>query len=158
MKKQLFLSIVVGVILLAAGATMAQFKDAADLNRAGQSNSLNVKPAASAFSLIDLSRIRWSNSYSMGFFSGNGQSGSAGMLNSTMFYEFSPKLSLAVSVGVLHNTGALWGQGTSDATILPGFRLDYHPSEKFQMSIGFQRYNASQTSFLGNTGHWRYPW
>lgn len=158
MKTLFTVSIVALLVVLMTSMVMAQFKDAVDLNKAGQSNSLNVKPATSAFSLIDLSRIRWSNSYTIGFFSGGGQSGSTGMLNSMMFYEFSPKLSLALSVGVLHNTGALWGKGTSDATILPGFRLDYHPSEKFQMSIGFQRYSGAQTPFVGNSRNWRYPW
>jgi hypothetical protein len=39
----------------------------------------------------------------------------------------------------MHNTGAIWGDGNNDATVLPGFMLDYHPSDKFQMSIMVQR-------------------
>lgn len=112
-------------------------------------NGIGVESAKTPFSLLDLSRIKWSNSYSVSFFSGGGSSSSAGLLNTTMFYEFSPKLSLALNLGILHNTGAIWGNGESDASVLPSFMLDYRPSEKFRMSLIFE-------SVRGNFGNYGY--
>lgn len=145
------------VLGLLAASAMTQTADMAALQTAGQTVALGSRPAASSFSLLDLSRIRFSHSYSMGYYSGSGQSFSTGMLNSTMFYDISSKLSLAVNVGVLHNTGAIWGQRGTDATILPGFRLDYHPSSKFSMALEVQTYSGMMP-YSGRYGWWRYPW
>jgi hypothetical protein len=152
--KRLVAIMIVGLMAAAVGA---QTTDMAALQTAGQSVALGSRPAASSFSLLDLSRIRFSNSYSMSFFSGGGQSGSMGLLNSTILYDFSSKLSLAVNVGVLHNTGAIWGQTGTDATILPGFRLDYHPSSKLSMALEVQTYSGMMP-WTGRSGWWRYPW
>lgn len=125
------------------------------------SNSLTMKGAPNPFSLLDLSRIRWSNSYSVSFFSGGGSSGSVGLLNTTMDYEISRSLSLGLNVGILHNTGALWGNGQADATVLPGFRLDYHPSEKFRLMLGIQRVSGLGPYFYNGDGSWHrsvYPY
>jgi len=106
---------------------------------ATSASGIGVRPASSPWSLLDLSRIRWSNSYSVAFFSGGGSSGSMGVLNTSMFYEFSGKLALTVNLGVAHNPGSLWGNGETNATLYPGFRLDYRPSEKVFMSLQVQR-------------------
>ncbi|MEW6051626.1 MAG: hypothetical protein AB1644_11285 [Candidatus Zixiibacteriota bacterium] len=153
--KRILLLIISGLLIVSTG--WSQTTDLASLQSAGQSSALGARPVSSPFSLLDMSRVRWSNSYSMSFFSGGGLSGSVGLLNSTMFYDFSPKLSLALNIGILHNTGALWGQGSSDASILPGFRLDYHPSSKFSMALEVQQYSGLVNGF-GRPGWWRYPW
>ncbi len=129
------------VMVLAASA-WGQLADQAEIEEINRATVLGVKPAVSPFSLIDLSRVKWSHSYSVGFFSGGSYSGSMGLYNTSMFYELSSKLSLTVNLGIAHNTGAIWGDGSSDANLLPGFRLDYHPSENFRMSIGIQRYSG----------------
>jgi hypothetical protein len=105
-------------------------------------SGIGIKPAASPWSLLDLSRIRWSNSYSVAFFSGGGSSGSMGVLNTSLFYEFSSKLALTVNLGVAHNPGAIWGRGENNATFYPGFRLDYRPSDKVSMSLQVERVNG----------------
>jgi hypothetical protein len=132
----------IAVLMLFVGAAAAQQADLADLKESAASTPLGTQPTLTPSGLLDFSRLKFSHSYSVSFFSGGGVSSSLGMLNSTMFYEFSPKLSLAVNVGVLHNPGALWGNGPKDATLLPGFHLDYHPSEKFRMSVSFQQYSG----------------
>ena len=66
-----------------------------------------------------------------------------------MYYEFSPKLSLALNLGILHDPSALWGNGDNQASLLPGFRLDYHPSDKVSMSVSFQRYNGFYSPYTG---------
>ncbi|HKK21792.1 MAG TPA: hypothetical protein VJ983_09995 [candidate division Zixibacteria bacterium] len=141
MKKLLVLTI----SLLFATSAFAQFADQAKINESGKAYSFGVKPAVTPFSLLDLSRIKWSTSYSFGYVSGGSYSGSMGVLNTTAMYEFSPKLSMMLNLGIEHNTGAIWGDGKNNATLLPGFQLDYHPSEKFHMSIGVQRYSGFLT-------------
>ncbi len=126
-------------VMIFAVPTMAQFVDQADIVETTRSNSLGVVPAKNVFSLIDLSRIKWKHSYSFGYASGSGYSGSQGLWTSSMFYEFSPKLSLALNLGVSHGGGLITGDANNSATFLPGFTLDYHPSKKFQMTISVQR-------------------
>ncbi len=132
------------VILLALAVPVsAQMSDQADLNAAMKANTLDMSAVPRPSSLIDLSKLHWSNSYSLSYISGGGYSGSVGVLNTSMLYEFSRKLSLAVNIGIAHNAGSIWGDGNSDASILPGFLLDYHPSDKFRMSIGMQTYRGN---------------
>lgn len=126
-------------ILMLTVPAMAQFVDQADLEQTTRSNALGVVPANNVFSLLDLSKIKWSHSYSFGYASGSNYSGSQGLWMSTMFYEFSRKLSLAVNLGVGHGGGALSVDSKNSAIFLPGFTLDYHPSKKFQMTISMQR-------------------
>lgn len=123
-----------------AAPVAAQMSDRADLEAATRAQVFGVEPAKSPMSLIDLSRLTWSHSYSLSFLSGGGNSASVGVLNTSMLYEFSPKLSLLLNLGVAHNAGAIWGDGNTNATVLPGFVLDYHPSENFRMTIGMQSY------------------
>lgn len=129
------------IILLMATSAFSQSADRYDLEKSTRANSLGVIPVERPFSLIDLSRVRFSHSYSMSYFSGY-SNGSAGLWNTTMYYDFSSKLSLNVNVGVLHNTGAIWGDGKNNSTFLPGFLLDYHPSDKFRLLIGMQTHSG----------------
>ncbi len=142
------------VILMAVPVT-AQMADRAELEEAARANALGVQPVSTPSSLIDLSRLEWSHSYSLSYMSGGGNSASVGMLNTSMLYEFSPKLSLLLNVGVAHNAGALWGNGASDATVLPGFVLDYHPSDKFRMVIGMQTFAGGYYGPYTNRGLYR---
>ena len=136
MKPILALVLVLTVTVTALG----QSSDEAKLNALAQSNSLGIKPTASPFSLLDLSRMRFSHSYSVSFFSGDGYSGSVGMLNSMMLYELSSKFSLGFNLGIAHDVGAMWSNGNHSASVFPGFWLDFHPSDRFRMSISVQRY------------------
>lgn len=129
-------------VTVLAGSVSAQSVDDAQIEDLARSESMGVRPAVVPFSLIDLSRVKWSHSYSVSFFSGGAYSGSMGLYSTTMFYDISSKLSLALNLGLAHNAGSLWGDGSSEATFLPGFRLDYHPSDKFHMTVGFQRYSG----------------
>ena len=142
---------VLALITLASFAS-AQMADHAELENLSKTSGLSVKPAANPFSLLDLSRISWSHSYSVSFFSGGASSGSVGLLNSTMFYEISSKLSLSLNLGVVHSDGS-WGEGR-EATLLPGFTLDYHPSEKFRMTFMIQRYDAVLNPLINRSSSW----
>ncbi len=142
--------------VLMAGVSFAQSSDQAELESSMQANSLGGRAASNAFSLIDFSRIKWSHSYSVGFFSGGGNSGSMGLFNTSMLYEFSPKLSLTVNLGVAHAGGA-FSVGEQSASILPGFTLDYHPSEKFRMTFMVQQYNGFYTPDNYRSSFWHNP-
>ncbi len=132
--------LIIGIVLLLGSTTgIAQQADVATLKSATAASGIGVQPASSPFSLIDLSRIRWSHSYSVSYFSGGNHGSSVGMLTSSMFYPISSKLSLTFNLGVVHNPGALWGNGDTQASLFPGFRLDYRPSDKVFMSLSVQQ-------------------
>jgi len=133
--------LIVSVLVIAILATdaVAQLRDQVELREISRGRAFGMEPAATPFSLIDLSRVRWSRSYSASFYSGGGNSASIGHLNNTMFYDLSSKLSLALNFGLSHNLGGVWGDGTHNAVFLPGFNLDFHPSDKFRLSITYQR-------------------
>jgi hypothetical protein len=59
-----------------------------------------------------------------------------------MFYEFSSSLSLTMNLGILHNTGAIWGDGNNQAKVFPSFFLDFQPSDKVHLSVGVAQYPA----------------
>lgn len=147
-------AVVIVVVLVLTSVVSAQSGGDVDVRNISRSNGFGVRPAPSPFSLLDLSRVRWSHSYSVSFFAGGYGSGSVGMLNSSMFYELSPKLSLSFNLGILHNVGAVWGSGNSSATFLPGFVLDYHPSDRFQMSIGLQHYSGYFSPYAARNRFW----
>lgn len=149
-------SVLLSLLLLCATAAVADTAATPSAVPAPTNSSLSLQGAPNPFSLLDLSRIRWSHSYSISYFSGGSSSGSAGLLNSTMFYDISRSLSLSVNIGVLHNSGSIWGDSKNDATILPGFRLDYHPSEKFRMSIAVQRVSGLYPYYY-DRGGWFSP-
>ena len=129
--------ILILIIFLIIPVASAQMADKANIGTIKQ-DYLGLQPAVKPFSLIDFSRLKWTHSYSLSFFSGGGTSGSIGLYTGNIFYEFSPKLSLDLKLGIAHDPGSLFGKdaGTS-ATFLPGLHLDYHPSPSFSISINF---------------------
>ena len=137
MKKQL--TILAVLIFALSSVAFGQLADQAMNQDVSQKYAVGLKPASSPFSLLDFSRINWSHSYSVSFFSGGSYSGSAGLWQSNMFYEISPKLSLALNLGVVHDIS---GNLNQDSRFLPGFHLDYHPSDNFRLSIGMQTYSG----------------
>ncbi|MEW6412582.1 MAG: hypothetical protein AB1483_08935 [Candidatus Zixiibacteriota bacterium] len=145
------------VALLFATSAFGQLVDDAKVENVSATTVMGVQPAVSSFSLIDLSRVKWSHSYSVSFFSGGSYSGTAGLWNSSMFYDISSKLSLTVNLGVAHGAGSIY-DNTTDAVFLPGFMLDYHPSDNFRMVIGVQRYSGYGVPYYYyRPSYWGYP-
>jgi hypothetical protein len=141
-KKYLLTTIV--IIFISASLSMAQLSDKADLTSVKQ-DYLGLKPASKPFSIIDLTKLSWSHSYSLGYFSGGGVSGSMGLYTGLLFYEISPSLSLGLKLGIAHNPSAVFDRSASSETaFLPGLSLDYRPSNNFRLSIGID-------SYMGNT-------
>jgi hypothetical protein len=128
------------ILLIGLPPVSAQMADKVELDSM-QKDYLGLKPADAAFSLIDLSRIHWSHSYSISFFSGGGTSGSLGMYTGSIFYDISSSLSLNLKLGIAHNPGSLFDRSVStNAAFLPGVMIDYHPSDKLHISAGFDTY------------------
>jgi hypothetical protein len=111
--------------------------DKVKLNEIRNQNAVSVEPAVKPFSLIDLSKLKWSHSYTMSFGSNAFGSTGLGMYTGALFYEFSPKLSMEFALGVAQNLSGNAVNSTGD--LFPSFSLDYHPSPKFRMRINVQR-------------------
>lgn len=146
---------VIMIVFLAAAAS-AQMADQAALDKLSNDASVGLSPGSSPFSLLDFSRIKWSNSYSVSFFSGGYGSGTMGLFQTNMLYEFTPSLSLALNIGIAHSGGVFSTE--KDATILPGFTLDYHPSNKFRAILQVQTYQGYLSPYYQNrSGYWLEP-
>ncbi len=141
--------ITTAAVLLIAGSVDAQMAEKAELEALSSDYNQSLRPAQSPFSLLDLSRIKWSHSYSVAFFSGGGNSGSAGLFQTSAVYDISSSLTLGVNLGIAHS-GVLLSEQSRDATFLPGFTLDYHPSDKFRMTLMVQTYNGMTNPYYHN--------
>ena len=149
--------ILLALVIFAFNIGSTQMTDQVELKNIN-SNYSGIAPASKPFSLIDLSRINWTHSYSVSFFSGGGTSGTSGLYFGNIFYEFSKSLSLDIGIGIAHNPGALFDNAIgNDAQFYPSLNLDYHPSEKFRLSIGVARVPVSYYSpYYGSDHYWRY--
>jgi hypothetical protein len=144
MKKAIIFSILCAGLM--SSSLFAQSVDLASVNQVTSHNDMSPKSSLSPFGLIDLSKVKWSNSYSISYFSGGNSSMSMGVLNTQFGYEFSSKLSMTLNFGLAHNTKAMANGENADATVLPGFSLDFHPSEKFRMNLSYQTYRNGMGS------------
>jgi len=147
------LRLTVALVFVFCTFSVAQMSDQAELERNSRLGGLGVSAASNPFSLLDLSRIKWSHSYSISYFSGGRASGSGGLWQTSMFYEFSSKLSLNMNLGIAH-TGNLISSANRETTFLPGFTLDYHPSNKFRLSLMFQTYRGSNNPYVYRSNFW----
>lgn len=134
--KRIFLIL---LVIVFASSSFAQLSDVATLEKARDTRTFGIKPVSSLFSLIDMSKIRFSNSYSVSFFSSGSNSGSLGMLNSNMFYDFSKKLTVGINLSLFHNPNSIFDRSANaNESILPGFMIDYHPSKNFNLRIDYR--------------------
>lgn len=141
--RKIFVITLVLFVLISISA-FAQLNDGAEIAKM-KKDYLGLKPAGQPFSLIDLSKLQWSHSYSISFFSGGGSSGSNGLYVSNIFYEFSSKLSMNLKLGIAHDPGSIFDRSKGhDASFLPGIFLSYHPSPNFTISAGFDTYQQNQ--------------
>lgn len=95
----------------------------------------------SAFSLFDPSRLHMHHSYSIGFFSGGGESRTIAMYLNQIEYQFAKPLRLSVELAYLHQPQTLFGANGSSAVgnrLLPSFHLLWEPSRNFQMLVSYQ--------------------
>ena len=138
MKKVVFIAII--LIFVLGTSAWGQSADKAEIQSV-RKDLLGLKPVSKPFSLIDLSRVKWSHSYSVAFFSGGGTSGSVGLYSGSIFYEFTRSLSMTLNLNILHNPESFVSRNTgTDAAFYPAVNLDFHPSDNFRMSLNFISY------------------
>ncbi|SYZ72987.1 conserved exported hypothetical protein [Candidatus Zixiibacteriota bacterium] len=157
MKKSILLSVL--LVFLFAFLASAQMVDKAELGTTS-GDYLGLKPALKPFSLIDLSKFKWSQSYSLSFFSGGGSSGSVGLYTGSLLYEMSRSLSMNFVLGIAHNPGSLFDRTQStNAAFFPGFNLDFHPSNSFHLSVGVQAIPGNYYYYNPYSPYgYYYPW
>lgn len=135
--------IIVLVAALMLGVSVsAQHADRATLEQVSSMNPIGIKPSASLFSLIDLSKIRWSHSYGVSYLSGGNYSGSTGMLHTSMFYPISSNLNLTLDLGLAHGISGNLTRPGQNVSVLPSFWLDFRPSKNVSVSLSFQTLNG----------------
>jgi hypothetical protein len=150
----------VGLLILSLSVTaMAQKADKVEVKQATDKYDLGLAKRPS-LPFFDLSRLNLSHSYSIGFFSGGGQSGTRGLYSGTLYYQLARPLTLTLNLSVLHDPGALFGDGrfSDNARFLPSGWLDWRPSKNFRMSIGFETvpmyYDRGYDYYSGRSLYW----
>lgn len=93
-------------------------------------------------SLIDPSRL--SMSHSMGFEAGTSSYGGYYMSRYTnhLKYSFNPKLDLQLDLSLVNfgtSSPAFKVNDDNSSRFIPGFTLDYHPSDSFKIQVKYQQ-------------------
>ena len=106
------------------------------------------------FGLIDMSKLKMQQSYSMGFSSGGGQSGSYGMYLNNILYPINDKVILNLNLGYVHNPFASF-QTPSPAAFQGRFigsgDISFFPTENTQL-----RFSISNLPRYGVDPYYRY--
>ncbi len=92
-------------------------------------------------SFFDPSRLTMKQSYSFGYYSGSGTSGSIGYYLNSIEYAFSNPLKIRVDLGYLHSpTNLLSGtsSGLNSGIFVPGFAIDWRPSKNFNFRLDYR--------------------
>ncbi|MCP4704952.1 MAG: hypothetical protein GY865_10105 [candidate division Zixibacteria bacterium] len=140
--RKIFVITLLAFVLISVSVS-AQLTDGAEIGKM-KKDYLGLKPAGQPFSLIDLSKLKWTHSYSISFFSGGGSSGSNGLYMGNIFYEFSSKFSMNLRLGIAHDPSSIFDRSKGhNASFLPGIYLDYHPSPNFKISAGFETFRQN---------------
>jgi hypothetical protein len=129
---------------------------------AQQLTDLKDKPYISknATSLFDPSRLKIRQSYSIGYYSGNGGSGSIGYYLNSIEYSFSNPLKIRVDLGFLHNPSSILSGRSSiskSGTIIPGVSVDWRPSSAFHFRLDVRQvpvYNNGYYNSYYNPNYW----
>lgn len=126
MKKIIYLSLILAILILSIQSGFAQDKSVSE-------PSVKLK----GFSLLDPSRLKMSQSYTFSFFSSGKQSGTFGLYTNTLEYRISQPLLVRVGLAYLHQPLSVFNRGSQslNGALLPNFQLFYQPSKSFQLRI-----------------------
>jgi len=126
MKKIIYLSLILAVLILSIQSGFAQDKSVSE-------PSVKLK----GFSLLDPSRLKMSQSYTFSYFSSGKQSGTFGLYTNTLEYRISQPLLVRVGLAYLHQPLSMFNRGSQslNGVLLPNFQLFYQPSKSFQLRI-----------------------
>ena len=111
-------------------------------------------------SLFSPSRLKMHQSYSFGYFSGGGRSGSIGYYLNSLEYTFSNPLKVRVDLGFIHNPSNLFSRNSSlSGAFVPGISVDWRPNSLFHMTFDYHQvpvyngYNGYYNPYLWEDHH-----
>lgn len=118
-------------------------------------NLLGFESNSKSFSLLDPQRLKMNHSYSFSYLSNGRTSGSFGVYTTTLKYQLSNPLSVALSLNYLHQPLSVFRRDalTVKNRILPNFQLHYRPSSSFSLWINV--ITLPPAHGLGNGNFWR---
>lgn len=93
------------------------------------------------YSLFDPSRLTVRQSYSLGYYSGGGRSGSIGYYLNSIEYVFSNPLRIRVDLGYLHSPTGMFSGGSStlnSGAFVPGLAVDWRPSKNILFRLDYR--------------------
>ncbi len=111
-------------------------------------------------SLFDPSRLKMHQSYSFGYYSGGGQSGSIGYYLNSLEYTFSNPLKVRVNLGFMHSPTSLFSRNSSASGVfVPGVTVDWRPNSLFHIILDYRQvpvyngYNGYYNPYLWEDHH-----
>jgi len=146
--------ILVGSLILAAPA----FAGTDELIQQPSTTTLVDNPLQKTFSLLDPSRLKINHGYSFSYISAGGNSGSVGLYMSTIQYQISRPLTLRVGLQYVHSPLKMFGGDTGGFVtqgLYPSFYLDWQPSSKFHLGIGYQKVPGGYGYAYPTSSWWR---
>ncbi len=109
-------------------------------------------PSGMGWGLLDPSRFRMRQSYSLSYMSGSGGSGSVGMYVNNIEYKLFEPLTLRVGLGYLHQPFGSLGANAAGLSVdngffIPSAGLEYRPSENFLLMVDFRQYPSGTSPY-----------
>ncbi len=109
-------------------------------------------PSGIGWGLLDPSRFRMRQSYSLSYMSGGAGSGSVGMYMNNIEYQLFKPLTLRVGLGYLHQPFGSRGANSAglavdDGFFIPSAGLEYRPSENFLLMVDFRQYPSGTAPY-----------
>lgn len=121
-------------------------------NGAPRVGDLVEAPSGMGWGLLDPSRFRMKQSYSLSYMSGAGGSGSVGMYVNNIEYQLFKPLTLKVGLGYMHQPFGSQGANSGGLAIdngffIPSAGLEYRPSENFLLKVDFRQYPSGSSPY-----------
>ncbi|MCK4856582.1 MAG: hypothetical protein KAT58_01295 [candidate division Zixibacteria bacterium] len=128
------------LLLVILYGTLAADKTLVSQQAVGGNTGIEVKGVASPFSLFDRTRFQMNHGYSISYFSAGGEGNMIAMYLNQIDYDLTRTLRLSVRLSWLHQPQAALGisKRTISNQLLPAFRLDWRPSDKFHLQINYE--------------------
>lgn len=118
-------------------------------------------PSGMGWGLLDPSRFRMRQSYSVSYMSGSGSSGSVGLYMNNIEYQLFKPLTLHVGLGYLHQPFGSRGANSAGLSVdngffIPSAGLEYRPSDNFLLMVDFRQYPSGTSPYSRwGYGGWR---
>lgn len=128
---------------------------------ASRAGDLVNAPSGLGWGLLDPSRFRMRQSYSVSYMSGSGSSGSVGVYMNNIEYQLFKPLTLRVGLGYLHQPFGSRGANSAgisvdDGFFIPSAGLEYRPSRNFLLMVDFRQYPSGTSPYSRwGYGGWR---